>query len=57
MARREIETDACNGDGQVIHKTQPSSFTNTDLKEHIDKLGKKKIVLAGKSHSLIPTTL
>ena len=33
--------------GQVVHKMQPSSFTDTDLKEHIDKLGKKKLVLAG----------
>ena len=30
-------------------KTQPSSFTGTDLNEHLEKLGKKKIVLAGKS--------
>jgi len=34
---------------QVIHKTQPSSFTDTDLQAHLDKLGKKKIVLAGPS--------
>ena len=32
---------------------QPSSFTDTDLKEHIDKLGKKKIVLAGEFLSLL----
>ena len=28
-------------------KQHPSSFTGTDLGEHLDKLGKKKIVLAG----------
>lgn len=31
----------------VVHKSHPSSFTQTDLKEQIDKTGKKKIVLAG----------
>jgi len=31
----------------VIHKQHPSSFTGTDLNEHLEKLGKKKIVLAG----------
>ena len=32
---------------KVIHKQHPSSFTGTDLAEHLDKLGKKKIVLVG----------
>ena len=39
-----------NGAGEkekVIHKQHPSSFTGTDLAEHLDRLGKKKIVLAG----------
>lgn len=31
----------------MIHKQQPSSFTGTDLNEHLKKLGKNKIVLAG----------
>lgn len=31
----------------MIHKQQPSSFTGTDLDEHLKKLGKKKVVLAG----------
>ncbi len=33
----------------MIHKQQPSSFTGTDLDEHLKKLGKNKIVLAGTS--------
>ena len=37
---------------QVIHKQHPSSFTGTDLQDHLDKVGKKKIVLAGMSHSI-----
>ena len=32
---------------KVVLKQHPSSFTRTDLAEHLDKLGKKKIVLAG----------
>jgi len=32
---------------KVIHKEHPSSFAGTDLKEHLDKIGKKKVVLAG----------
>lgn len=32
---------------QVVHKQHPSSFTGTDLQEHLEKVGKKKIVLAG----------
>ena len=31
----------------MVLKQHPSSFTGTDLAEHLDKLGKKKIVLAG----------
>lgn len=34
---------------KVVLKQHPSSFTGTDLHEHLDKLGKKKIVLAGMS--------
>lgn len=30
-----------------IRKQHPSSFTGTDLDAHLEKLGKKKIVLAG----------
>lgn len=32
---------------KVVLKQHPSSFTGTDLNEHLEKLGKKKIVLAG----------
>ncbi|KAL2057400.1 hypothetical protein ABVK25_002453 [Lepraria finkii] len=32
---------------KVIHKQHPSSFTATDLSDHLEKVGKKKIVLAG----------
>ncbi|KAK3175868.1 hypothetical protein OEA41_007190 [Lepraria neglecta] len=32
---------------KVIHKQHPSSFTGTDLSDHLEKVGKKKIVLAG----------
>lgn len=28
-------------------KQHPSAFTDTDLEKHLEKLGKKKIVLAG----------
>jgi len=45
-------------DGEkIVHKTQPSSFTKTDLKEHLEKIGKKKIVLAGyMAHNCISST-
>lgn len=33
----------------MVHKQHPSSFTGTDLGEHLEKVGKKKIVLAGGS--------
>jgi len=42
---------------QVIHKQHPSSFTGTDLSEHLEKVGKKKIVLAGKSHEVTSYSL
>lgn len=42
----ELAKDAGESE-KVIHKQHPSSFTGTDLAEHLDKLGKKKIVLAG----------
>ncbi|CAD6572753.1 MAG: hypothetical protein ASARMPREDX12_005430 [Alectoria sarmentosa] len=32
---------------KVVLKQHPSCFTGTDLGEHLDKVGKKKIVLAG----------
>ncbi|KAL2037080.1 hypothetical protein N7G274_010207 [Stereocaulon virgatum] len=32
---------------KVIHKQYPSSFNGTGLSDHLDKLGKKKVVLAG----------
>ena len=38
----------------MIHKQHPSSFTATDLSDHLEKVGKKKIVLAGMS---IPSEL
>lgn len=38
---------------KVVHKQHPSSFTGTDLAEHLDKLGKKKIVLAGKTFPIL----
>ena len=31
----------------MVLKQHPSSFTGTDLGEHLESLGKKKIVLAG----------
>lgn len=41
------KTDVCVPWLQVIHKQHPSSFTGTDLQAHLEKVGKKKIVLAG----------
>lgn len=32
---------------QVIHKAKPCSFSDTELHAHLEKLGKKKIVLGG----------
>lgn len=40
-------TQGAGASEKVVHKQHPSSFTGTDLHEHLDKLGKKKIVLAG----------
>ena len=37
---------------KVIHKEFPSSFTGTDLKDHLEKIGKKKVVVTGK-HFLV----
>ena len=35
-------------DGEkVIHKNHPSSFAETDLDEHLNKEGSKKVVLTG----------
>ncbi|KAF7552951.1 hypothetical protein G7Z17_g3983 [Cylindrodendrum hubeiense] len=35
-------------DGEkVIHKNFPGSFAGTDLEEHLEKLGSKKVVLVG----------
>jgi hypothetical protein len=31
----------------IVHKTEPCSFTKTDLQDHLERVGKKKIVLAG----------
>ena len=31
----------------MVVKQHPSAFTGTDLDAHLEKLGKKKIVLAG----------
>ncbi len=33
---------------KVIHKQHPSAFTGTDLGGHLEGLGKRKIVLAGR---------
>ena len=35
------------GNRQVIHKAKPCSFSDTDLHAHLEKLGKKKVVLGG----------
>ena len=41
----------------MVHKTHPSSFTDTVLHEHLQSLGKKKIVLAGyMAHNCISST-
>lgn len=32
---------------KVIHKEHPSSFADTDLQQHLESLGSKKIVLTG----------
>ncbi len=40
---------------KVIHKQFPSSFTDTDLKEHLEKIGKKKVVVTG-MYSFVKTT-
>ncbi|KAL9126760.1 MAG: hypothetical protein Q9175_007867 [Cornicularia normoerica] len=37
---------------KVVLKQHPSSFTGTDLAAHLDRLGKRKIVLAGRCLSL-----
>jgi len=31
----------------MIHKVKPCSFSDTELHSHLEKLGKKKIVLGG----------
>ncbi|KAF6217481.1 hypothetical protein HO133_006819 [Letharia lupina] len=36
-------TQGAGASEKVVHKQHPSSFTGTDLHEHLDKLGKKKI--------------
>ncbi|KAH8666023.1 isochorismatase hydrolase [Tricladium varicosporioides] len=42
---------------KVVHKTQPSSFTDTVLHEHLQNLGKKKIVLVGyMAHNCVSST-
>ncbi|OAA64269.1 Isochorismatase-like protein [Niveomyces insectorum RCEF 264] len=41
----------------VVHKTQPGSFTGTDLQAHLEAAGHKKVVLVGyMAHVCISTT-
>ncbi|PKS05623.1 hypothetical protein jhhlp_008142 [Lomentospora prolificans] len=45
-------------DGEkVVHKNYPSSFADTDLKQHLDSIGSKKLVLVGyMAHVCVSTT-
>ncbi|KEZ46278.1 hypothetical protein SAPIO_CDS1191 [Scedosporium apiospermum] len=45
-------------DGEkVIHKLYPSSFADTDLQQHLESIGSKKLVLAGyMAHVCVSTT-
>jgi len=36
------------GDEPTVHKVHASAFTDTTFKEHLDKTGKKKLVVVGK---------
>ena len=53
----EFEELRPSGGEKVIHKVKPCSFSDTELHSHLEKLGKKKVVLGGyMAHVCISST-